>query len=68
MVEYAERSEAIRRILSDLVSGHIGYHRLKKSLLLGAFPVAVDYMFRKLGGRIAGRSHRRAKTNGSYAD
>ncbi len=65
MVEYAERSEAIRLILSDLVSGHISYHRLKQSLLMGAFPVAVDYMFRKLGRRIAGRSHRHTRTNGS---
>jgi flavin-dependent dehydrogenase len=48
MVMYAERSEAIRRILADLVSGNIGYYRLKRRLVLKAFPVAVDYMVHKL--------------------
>lgn len=48
MVMYAERSEAIRRILADLVSGNIGYHRLKRRLVAKAFPVAVDYMMHRL--------------------
>ena len=68
MVEYAERSEAIRKILSDLVSGHISYDRLKQNLLMGAFPLAFDYMFRKLGRKIAGRSHRPTQTNPSQAE
>jgi flavin-dependent dehydrogenase len=48
MVTYAERNEAIRRILADLVSGNIGYHRLKRRLVAKAFPIAVDYLMHKL--------------------
>lgn len=51
MVEYAGRSEAIRSILADLVTGNSSYRRLRRRLLTSAFPLALDYLFRELRDR-----------------
>jgi flavin-dependent dehydrogenase len=52
MVVYTERSEAIRRILADLASGNTGYLRLKRRLVMRAFPVAVQYLMHKFSRRL----------------
>ena len=46
-IEFAERSGGVRTVLVDLISGTGSYRGLRRRLVLQAFPLAVEYAFRR---------------------